>query len=243
MRGRRSRISNSATALFAQAGYAGSSIRRSAQRYRSTEFEKDAAEAGLLIPDMQVASFSRGSSLARIGHPDLVRGVRILANAANRPLGNVGKDIKDKLKTLEFPASYSVSFAGQSEHRSKGFNSRCNELILAVLCLYLLLASQFGSLTHPLSIMVLLPVPLISLILCMRLVTKKAILLIDDIERLRLGGKNRSAALIEAGRIRHRPMVRRTRAVIFRMVPLTLCGFHVVAQLRLGFVLARQTLA
>jgi HAE1 family hydrophobic/amphiphilic exporter-1 len=91
--------------------------------------------------------------------------------------------------------------------------------------------------------MVLLPVPLISLILCMRLVTKKAILLIDDIERLRLGGKNRSAALIEAGRIRHRPMVRRTRAVIFRMVPLTLCGFHVVAQLRLGFVLARQTLA
>jgi len=141
----------------------------------------------------------------------------------------VGKAIKDKLKTLEFPAGDFDSFAGQSEHRSESFNSRCNELILAVLCLYLLSASQFGSFTHPLSIMVLLPVPLIGLIRPMRLVRKKAILLIGDVEGPRLGGKNRSTTSIEGGRIRFRPIVMRTRAVIFRILPLAFCGFNGVA--------------
>jgi HAE1 family hydrophobic/amphiphilic exporter-1 len=112
-------------------------------------------------------------------------------------------------------------------------------LILAVVFIYLILASQFGSFTHPLAIMLSLPLSLIGvvgmllatgdtlnimsmigLILLMGLVTKNAILLIDYANRLRRGGMARDAALGKAGNTRLRPIVMTTLAMIFGMLPL-----------------------
>jgi HAE1 family hydrophobic/amphiphilic exporter-1 len=201
--------------------------------------KKDSGGHDLLIPAGQVASFRRGSSSAQIRHLDLVREVRIFANVANRPLGSVEDDIKAKLKDLKFPAGYSATFTGESENMSESFDSIYDALILAVVFIYLILASQFASFTHPLAIMLSLPLSLIGvvavllmtgdtlnimsmigLILLMGLVTKNAILLIDYTKRLRLEGKDRTAALIEAGRTRFRPIVMTTMAMIFGMLPL-----------------------
>jgi len=112
-------------------------------------------------------------------------------------------------------------------------------LILAVVFIYLILASQFGSFTHPLAIMLSLPLSLIGvvgmllatgdtlnimsmigLILLMGLVTKNAILLIDYANKLRRGGMARDAALRKAGSTRLRPIVMTTLAMIFGMLPL-----------------------
>jgi HAE1 family hydrophobic/amphiphilic exporter-1 len=220
--------------------------------------KKDSAGHDLLIPAGQVASFHRGSSSAQIRHLDLVREVRIFANAANRPLGNVEDDIKAKLKDLPLPKGYSVSFTGESENMSESFDSIYSALILAVVFIYLILASQFGSFTHPLAIMLSLPLSLIGvvavlattgdtlnimsmigLILLMGLVTKNAILLIDYTKRLRMEGKERAAALIEAGRTRFRPIVMTTMAMIFGMLPL---AFEIGAGSELRAPMARAVI-
>jgi hydrophobic/amphiphilic exporter-1 (mainly G- bacteria), HAE1 family len=220
--------------------------------------KKDDAGNDLLIPVGQVASFHRGASLAQIRHLDLVREIRIFANAANRPLGNVEDDIKERLESYRLPAGYSVSFTGESEDMSESFDSIYDALILAVVFIYLILASQFASFTHPLAIMLSLPLSLIGVavilvltgdtlnimsmigvILLMGLVTKNAILLIDYTKRLRLEGRDRTVALIEAGRTRFRPIVMTTMAMIAGMLPL---AFEIGAGSELRAPMARAVI-
>ena len=179
--------------------------------------KKDSAGGDLLIPVGQVASFHRGSSSAQIRHLDLVREVRMFANAADRPLGNVEDDIKEKLKNYLSGGIFRLLYRGIG-NMSETFDYIYDALILAVVFIYLILASQFGSFTHPLAIMLSLPLSLIGvvgillltgdtlnimsmigLILLMGLVTKNAILLIDYANRLRLEGKDRNRC-IDRGR-------------------------------------------
>ncbi|HYE26283.1 MAG TPA: efflux RND transporter permease subunit, partial [Clostridia bacterium] len=112
-------------------------------------------------------------------------------------------------------------------------------LALAVIFIYLILASQFGSFFHPFSIMLSLPLSLvgvavgllithdtlnimsmIGLIMLMGLVTKNAILLVDFANQARHSGMERNAALIQAGTTRLRPIIMTTLAMIFGMLPL-----------------------
>jgi hydrophobic/amphiphilic exporter-1 (mainly G- bacteria), HAE1 family len=216
--------------------------RRSAEELHDIDLlssKKDSAGKDLLIPLGQVSSFQRGSSLSQIRHYDLAREVRIFANTAGRPMGNVENDMKDAIETMNLPPGYSVSFTGESEEMNETFDYIYEALILAIVFIYLILASQFASFTHPLAIMLSLPLSMIGvagmmmltddtlnimsmigLILLMGLVTKNAILLIDYAKRLRLDGMNRTEALVEAGRTRFRPIVMTTMAMIFGMLPL-----------------------
>jgi hydrophobic/amphiphilic exporter-1 (mainly G- bacteria), HAE1 family len=201
--------------------------------------KKNSAGQDLLIPIGQVADFRRGASSATIRHLDMEREVRIFANTAGRPLGSVQDDVKKQIKNIKLSPGYSLSFIGESEDMKESFDNIYSALILAVVFIYLILASQFGSFTHPLAIMLSLPLSLIGvvailmlahddlnimsmigLILLMGLVTKNAILLIDYTKRLRLEGKSRNEALVEAGRTRFRPIVMTTMAMIFGMLPL-----------------------
>jgi multidrug efflux pump subunit AcrB len=114
-------------------------------------------------------------------------------------------------------------------------------LALAVVFIYLILASQFGSFLQPLAIMLSLPLSLIGvmlalavtrgtlnimsmigIIMLMGLVTKNAILLIDFANQAREKGKSRREALIDAGELRLRPIVMTTLAMIFGMLPTAL---------------------
>ena len=223
-------------------------VRLADWRRRSTEVledidllssRKNSAGGDLLIPAGQVVSFERGSSLSQIRHMDLAREVRVFANTAGRPMGNVENDMREALERLQLPPGYSVSFTGESEEMAETFTNIYQALILAVVFIYLILASQFASFTHPLAIMLSLPLSLIGvaailwatrdslnimsmigLILLMGLVTKNAILLIDYAKRLRLEGRDRTGALIEAGRTRFRPIIMTTMAMIAGMLPL-----------------------
>ena len=121
-----------------------------------------------------------------------------------------------------------MSFAGQA-------------LVLAIVFIYLILASQFASFLQPVAIMMSLPLSLIGVILAliffrstlnifsiigfimlMGLVTKNAILLVDFVNQERKAGADRRAAVMAAGRIRLRPILMPTLAIIFGMVPLAL---------------------
>ena len=119
------------------------------------------------------------------------------------------------------------------------FRNMFQALMLAVIFIYLILASQFGSFTHPLAIMLSLPLSLvgvavmlyfthdtlnimsmIGLIMLMGLVTKNAILLVDFTNQARREGMSRHQALLQAGTTRLRPIVMTTLAMIFGMLPL-----------------------
>jgi hydrophobic/amphiphilic exporter-1 (mainly G- bacteria), HAE1 family len=220
--------------------------------------KKNSAGGDLLIPIGQVAGFTRASSSSQIRHFDLMREVRIFANTAGRPMGNVENDMHDAIEAMKLPPGYSVLFTGESEEMNETFNYIYEALILAIVFIYLILASQFGSFTHPLAIMLSLPLSLIGvaglmlftgdtlnimsmigLILLMGLVTKNAILLIDYTKRLRLEGKDRTAALVEAGRTRFRPIVMTTMAMIFGMLPL---AFEIGAGSELRAPMARAVI-
>jgi HAE1 family hydrophobic/amphiphilic exporter-1 len=223
-------------------------VRLSAHNRRSVDIlddmdvlsaKKDAAGKDMLIPVGQVTSFRRGSSSSQIRRMDLVREVRLSANTVGRPLGDVIRDIRAGGETIKLPPGFAIQYTGQTEDMRETFGYIYDALILAVVFIYLILASQFGSFIHPFAIMLSLPlsligvvgmllitgdslniVSMIGLILLMGLVTKNAILLIDFANNLRRGGMDRDEALVKAGSTRLRPIVMTTLAMIFGMLPL-----------------------
>ncbi len=223
-------------------------VRLAARDRRSVDFlddvdvlssKKNAAGHDLLIPVGQVAGFTRGSSSSQIRRMDLVREVRVTANTVGRPLGDVIQEIRTRGEKIPLRAGFSVLYTGQTEDMRETFGYIYDALILAVVFIYLILASQFGSFVHPLAIMLSLPLSLIGvvsmllltgdtlnimsmigLILLMGLVTKNAILLIDFTNHMRRAGMTREEALMKAGSTRLRPIVMTTLAMIFGMLPL-----------------------
>jgi HAE1 family hydrophobic/amphiphilic exporter-1 len=201
--------------------------------------KKDAAGKDMLIPIGQVTSFRRSTSSSQIRRYDLIREVRVSANTAGRPMGDVVNDIRAHGADLNLPPGFEIIYTGEAEDMRESFGYIYDALILAVVFIYLILASQFGSFTHPLAIMLSLPLSLIGvvgmllltgdtlnimsmigLILLMGLVTKNAILLVDYTNKLRRGGMARDAALGKAGNTRLRPILMTTLAMIFGMLPL-----------------------
>jgi HAE1 family hydrophobic/amphiphilic exporter-1 len=172
-----------------------------------------------------------GAAPSKIRHRDLMREIRISSNTQGRSLGEVVSDIKAKLGDFPLPAGYSVGFTGEYEDMMESFGYVGQSLALAVLLIYAILASQFRSFLQPLAIMLSLPLSLvgvagmlymsmIGLILLMGLVTKNAILVVDFANVQRRQGVGRTEAVIEAARVRLRPILMTTLAMIFGMLPL-----------------------
>ncbi len=193
----------------------------------------------ILVPLREVAQAVAGSGPSTIKRKDLVREVRLSAGTSGRSLGEVSADIAAAAAGLKMPAGYDVFLGGNTEELEEMQANMAQALILAVIFIYLILASQFGSFTHPLAIMLSLPLSLvgvavallvtrdtlnimsqIGLIMLMGLVTKNAILLVDFTNQARARGVARNAALIQAGSTRLRPIVMTTLAMIFGMLPL-----------------------
>jgi len=193
----------------------------------------------ILVPLREVAQAVAGTGPSTIKRKDLVREVRLSAGTSGRSLGEVSTDIAAAAAGLKMPAGYDVFLGGNTEELQEMQANMAQALILAVIFIYLILASQFGSFTHPLAIMLSLPLSLvgvavallitrdtlnimsqIGLIMLMGLVTKNAILLVDFTNQARARGVARNAALIQAGSTRLRPIVMTTLAMIFGMLPL-----------------------
>jgi HAE1 family hydrophobic/amphiphilic exporter-1 len=193
----------------------------------------------ILVPLGEVATAVPASGPSTIRRKDLQREVRISAMNSGRSLGEAAADIERAAADLELPPGYDVMPGGDSEELKIMFSNMLQTLTLAVIFIYLILASQFGSFLHPFAIMLSLPLSLvgvalallatgdslnmmsmIGLIMLMGLVTKNAILLIDFTNQARAAGTPRDEALIKAGSTRLRPIVMTTLAMIFGMLPL-----------------------
>ncbi len=187
----------------------------------------------------QVADVTPSTGPNQINRRDLSREVNIDANALGRSSGEVSADIRAALDAIAWPPGYRYSFGGSTKNMQESFSYAVGALALAVVFIYMILASQFKSFLQPLALMSALPLTLIGVVLAllafrstlnmfsiigivmlMGLVTKNAILLIDFAIRARERGLDRSAALLEAARVRLRPILMTTLAMIFGMMPL-----------------------
>jgi HAE1 family hydrophobic/amphiphilic exporter-1 len=193
------------------------------------------------MPLGQIATVRQGMGPAQINHLDRERVVNVQANTSGRSLGEVMTDINARLDNLVLPPGYRITQGGEAADQAEVFTRIFTALGVAVLLMYLILVMQFGSFLDPIAIMLSLPLSLIGVvvallitrdslnimsligvILLMGIVAKNAILLIDFAKWGREQGMDRRTALIEAGRIRLRPIMMTTFALIAGMIPVAL---------------------
>ena len=202
-----------------------------------------------LVPVSRIADITKTSTVGEYNRYDREREVRVNANVLGGYFpGTVTNEIMATAAQVDLPPGYDIRAVGEAEIMAEAFANIFKALILAVIFIYMLLASQYGSFTDPLSIMLSLPLSLIGaiigltgqslsimsligIVLLMGLVTKNAILLIDFVKQLRAEGMPRSEAILHAGPIRLRPILMTTFAMVFGMLPLAL-GFGPGAELR-----------
>lgn len=189
----------------------------------------------------QVANIVPSFGPSEIERMDLSRQVTVTANLEGVTLGDVMPQIQAAMDALDMPAGYRVQAGGDAKQLAETAASAGSALLLAVVFIYLVLASQFGSFLQPVAIMVALPLALIGVLLgllvggstlnmfsmigfimLMGLVVKNAILLVDNTNQHTRAGMNLYDALLEAGSTRFRPIIMTTLAMIFGMLPLAL---------------------
>ena len=176
-----------------------------------------------------------------IKRQDLQRRQAIFAGVTGRPSGDVGDEVRKLVDATQLPPGYRFDMGGQSKDQAEAFQGILLALAAAVIFIYIVLASQFGSFLQPFAIMASLPLALIGvmlallvthstlnlfsmigLVMLMGLVTKNAILLVDFTNHGRKSGKSTAEALLQAGLVRMRPIMMTTAAMVFGMLPLAL---------------------
>ena len=189
----------------------------------------------------QVAEITQSQAPGEITRQDLSRQVTVTANLSGVELGAVAPQLQAAVDALDLPPGYRASLGGDVEQLNETASAAGSALLLAVVFIYLVLASQFGSFLQPVAIMVSLPLALIGVmvgllvggstlnmfsmigfIMLMGLVVKNAILLVDNANQRVREGMNLYDALLEAGSTRFRPIIMTTLAMIFGMLPLAL---------------------
>jgi hydrophobic/amphiphilic exporter-1 (mainly G- bacteria), HAE1 family len=198
----------------------------------------------------QVATVRESTGPNQINRRDLSREVAINANVYGRAAGEVSADVRTAMDSIAMPPGYSYQFGGNTKNMAESFGYAVSALALAVIFIYMILASQFKSFLQPIALMTSLPLTLIGVVLAllmfrstlsmfsvigvvmlMGLVTKNAILLVDFAIRSRepqldaqgniiAPGLPRAEALLLAAKVRLRPILMTTLAMIFGMVPL-----------------------
>jgi HAE1 family hydrophobic/amphiphilic exporter-1 len=194
-----------------------------------------------VVPLGQVAEIRSGMGPARIDHLDRDRVIAVQANTQGRSLTEVTGDLQRRLGSVQIPPGYRVTLGGETEDTQEVFGRIVTALGLAIMLMYLVLVVQFGSFLDPLSILLSLPLSLIGVMLALLLtgstlnimsmigvillfgiVAKNAILLIDFAKWSEEEGMPRREAIIEAGRVRLRPILMTTFALIAGMIPVAL---------------------
>jgi len=193
------------------------------------------------IPLSAVADLREIEGPAEIRRSEGERVAVITANLVDRDLGSVSEEITAALAGMSMPAGYDWKIGGQRQEMETSFESMRLAIALAVFMVYLVMASQFESLVHPLVILFSVPlaaigvlatlfvtgtavsvVVLIGVILLAGIVVNNAIILIDTTNRLRGEGLAKVEALQAAGKLRLRPIMMTTATTVLGLAPMAL---------------------
>ncbi len=195
----------------------------------------------MMVPLDQIATVTMGKGPAQIQHLDGKRMVAVSANTQGRQSGEVTADAMKMARQIDFPQGYGITLGGASRDQQEVFSEMAIALVMGIALMYLVLVMQFGSFTAPLPVMLSLPLSLIGvvvallltkgslnlmsfigIIMLMGLVAKNAILLLDCARKEEAKGIDREEALMHAGRVRLRPILMTTFALIAGMMPVAI---------------------
>ncbi|MBW2545215.1 MAG: efflux RND transporter permease subunit, partial [Deltaproteobacteria bacterium] len=191
-----------------------------------------------------VVSTRQKTGPVRIERKDQERLVTVSVNISGRDMGSILNDIRSRLRSVAVPRNFTIAFGGDYEEQQKAFGELLLSLILALLLVYMVMASLYESIRYPIVVMFSVPFAAIGVILmlfvtnttfnvqsfigCIMLggiVVNNAILLVDHINVLRRrDGMPLREAIEEGGRRRLRPILMTAMTTILAMVPLAI-GF------------------
>ena len=196
---------------------------------------------GRLVQLKNIAEISDELGPVEIERKNRTRVVRIGCDAAGRSMGEVRRDIEREMKMIALPAGVNVSIGGQAEMQAETFRDMFFMLVVGVILVYMVMASQFESLKTPFIIFFSIPfaftgvgwalfitgttlnlMSFIALITLMGVVVNNAIVMVSYTNILRTRGKKVLDAVKESGRHRLRPVLMTSFATIFGMLPLAL---------------------
>jgi len=181
---------------------------------------------------------------------DSERRVLVLADLEEVKLSDAVGAIRQRLDQLYLPRGYTMRIGGEEESRAASFQNLRFALILALVLVYMVMASLFESLIHPFIVMLSTPLAIIGVVLALLLtgstlnlmayigvvmlagiVVNNAIVLIDCVNRLRSEGLDQREALLQGGQYRLRPILMTTATTIIALLPLAF-GIGQGAELR-----------
>jgi HAE1 family hydrophobic/amphiphilic exporter-1 len=198
------------------------------------------ANDGKLVELANVIRIVEGGGPSNITRKDRQRSIWVYANLEGKPLA----EAMDNLNTISariLPPGYITAYVGEGEEMARSFKYLIFAILLGILLAYMILASQFESFLHPVTVLLAMPlsfigafgallitgktisiISFIGLILLMGLVKKNSILLVDYTNTLRERGMSRREAILQAGPVRLRPILMTTFAMVFGMLPVAL---------------------
>src|SRR5438093_12785408 len=188
-----------------------------------------------------IAAITQSTGPVEVERKYQQRLVRVAANAVGRDLGSVSEELEGKFRQLPLPAGFSIRLGGQTEQQREAFGSLAFTSLLAVILVYMVLASQFKSLKDPFTIMFSVPMGLIGvfwalyltnttlsttsfmgIIMMVGIVVSNGVLLVEYINERRRRGEPLRVAVPRAGRIRLRPILMTTLTTVVGLLPMAL---------------------
>ncbi len=200
-----------------------------------------ASPKGFLVNLTDVATIKEGRGPVKINREDQERVVTISADTTSSDLRDIEKKVKKVLDTIALPEGYYVRYGGSLEDMQELMVSMFFTIGLIVLLVYMVMASQFESLTYPFAIMFAVPMAIVGVALALFLtgttlsvmsfigimiligvVVNNGIVLIDYVNQLRERGMEKTEAIIQGGLVRIRPILMTTLTTILALLPMAL---------------------
>ncbi|BDD05938.1 efflux RND transporter permease subunit [Aureibacter tunicatorum] len=197
------------------------------------------SENGDLVPISSIATYDRINTLNKIVRYDRKYSVSVTANLYQQLLGDAMAEIQKNVSELDMPTGYNLTQGGYTQIQSQSTEAMIIVFLFSLMFIYMILASLFRSYKQPMIIMLSLPFSLLGavvmllafhnslslmammgLIMLLGLVTKNAILLINYANQMKLQGETTTEALVLAGKVRLKPILMTSAAMVFGMIPI-----------------------
>lgn len=200
-----------------------------------------AGAGGQLVQLGNIAEIKMAKSPVQIDRKYQERIVEVTANTSGRDLGSIADDIRAKLGGISTPTGFSVTMGGNVEQQKKAFQGLLLAFGLAIILVYMVMASQFQSLIDPFIIMFSVPLGMVGviwmlfltnttlsvtsfegIIVMVGIVVSNGILLVDYTNHLRKAGVDLHDAVLRGGRTRLRPIMMTTLATVVGLLPIAI---------------------
>jgi hydrophobe/amphiphile efflux-1 (HAE1) family protein len=198
---------------------------------------------GQIVRIEQFADIVEEISAAQLERTNRAASVTIKAQVVGRPAGTVGGELKSRMEDMQIPEGVTYQFGGQTKRTTDGIRTMLVAFAISVLLVYLILVALYDSYYYPFVVLFSIPLAIIGALLALALtqqslsifsilgmviliglVGKNAILVVDFTNNLKQRGMDLRSALIEATRLRFRPILMTNITMVLGLLPIALAS-------------------